>query len=309
MTIIKSSLLGFAIGDALGLPIQFIPREKLNKRITDMQGYGTFNMPKGTWSDDTSLTLATLDSICDKKCIDYEDIMQKFVLWLKNGKYTPNEKSFDIGETCLSSISNYIYKGKEPVYCGSISINSNGNGSLMRMLPLALYCYYLNISNNEILELTCSLSSLTHQHEISKLGCFIYVQFVIELIKSKNKYKAYKYIQNLDYSCFSENSLFAYHRILENNIYEFDINEIKSSGYVVDTLEASLWCLINNNNYEESVITAINLGDDADTIGAITGSMAGILYGYDEIPERFLNELQKKDYLINYAQKFEEIMS
>ena len=99
MTIIKSSLLGFAIGDALGLPIQFIPREKLNKRITEMQGYGTFNMPKGTWSDDTSLTLATLDSICDKKCIDYEDIMQKFVLWLKNGKYTPNEKRFDIGET------------------------------------------------------------------------------------------------------------------------------------------------------------------------------------------------------------------
>lgn len=308
MSIIKSSLLGFAVGDALGLPIQFIPRENFPAKITGMIGFGTYNMPAGTWSDDTSLTLATIDSICTKNKIDYEDIMQKFVSWLNDNNYTPFGKSFDIGDTCLSSISNYIYKGKDPLQCGDNSINSNGNGSLMRMLPLALYCYYCNCSNNKIIEFAKNLSSLTHRHEISQLGCYIYVQFVVELIKTKNKNKSYKYIQNLDYSCFLENSLFAYHRILENNIYEFDINEIKSSGYVVDTLEASLWCLINNNSYEDSVITAINLGDDTDTIGAITGSMAGILYGYDEIPERFLNELQKKDDLINYAQIFEKTL-
>ena len=178
----------------------------------------------------------------------------------------------------------------------------------MRILPVAYYCYHKKLNYHEIYKLVKGVSSLTHGHEISILGCYIYVNFVVELLDTGNKFLAYSKTKNIDYSLFSQEALKMYSRILQSDISKLEINDIKSSGYVVDTLEASLWSLLKTENYKDAVITAVNLGNDTDTIGAITGSLAGILYGYDNIPNEWLNKLARKDYLEKLCNDFETIL-
>ena len=179
----------------------------------------------------------------------------------------------------------------------------------MRILPVALYCYYKDSTKEEIYELTKNISSLTHGHEIAVLGCYIYVLFVINLLEGKNMYESYDLIKKEDYSRFSKESIDVYNRVLIKDIFDLSENDIKSSGYVVDSLEASLWCLLNTDNYKDALLTAVNLGGDTDTIAAITGSMAGIIYGRDSIPQEWLEKMLKVDYLIELSEKFESAIS
>lgn len=305
MSKIVDSIIGHAVGDAMGVPIEFTKREKLqDKKVTKMLGYGTYDVCKGSWSDDTSMEIALIDSLINKNGFDYKDIMNNFLCWMTQDKYTANGEVFDVGITCMNAILNYR-SGIEPLKCGLNGEKNNGNGSLMRILPVALYSYYKKLSENDIITLTNNVSSLTHSHEISKLGCYIYVRYVMFLLDGLSKEEAYKKIQELNYDSYDEYAISKYNRILDNNIKEFEINDISSKGYIVDSLESSLWALLNNNNYENTIIEAINLGNDTDTIGAITGSMAGILYGMSSIPKDWLDDLLRKDYLIDISKKFE----
>ena len=307
MSKVRDGVIGHAIGDAMGVPLEFCIREKLLEHpVTNMRGYGSHPVPEGTWSDDTSMEIATMDSIINKKKLDYRDIMMNFYYWLKEAKYTPHGEVFDAGRTCIQSIINFS-KGYDLDNCGQKDISSNGNGSLMRILPIAYYCYYKKLKEDEIYEVVKKTSSLTHAHEISVLGCYIYINYVIFLLNSKDKFSAYNMVKLVDYSKFSKESLDVYSRILKDDIKRFNITEIKSSGYVVDTLEAAMWVLLNAKDYRETIIGAINLGQDTDTIGAIAGSMAGIVYGYDSIPEKWVEKLVKKDYLEDLCDKFENV--
>lgn len=180
----------------------------------------------------------------------------------------------------------------------------------MRILPVALYSYYRKLDVNEIIKLTNELSSLTHKHDISKLGCYIYVRYIMFLLDGKNKNEAYELIKTLDYSTYDEYAISKYERILKNDIASYTIDNILSTGYVVDTLECALWILLNANSYKETIIATTNIGNDTDTIGAIAGSMAGIIYGYDSIPTSWIDKLMRKDYLIGLASDFEkEVMN
>lgn len=300
------SIIGHAIGDAMGVPTEFCDREKLLMNpVTEMKGYGSHSVPAGSWSDDTSMEIATIDSFIEKGCFDYYDIMNKWLNWINYAEYTANNEVFDVGHTCLKAIHNFSY-GINPLECATNNINLNGNGSLMRILPVALYSYSKKIKEEEIISLTNDISSLTHSHNISKLGCYIYVRFVIYLLEGLSKEEAYKNIQSLDYSSYGEETINCYNRILKSNIKNLSLEDIKSTGYVVDTLEASLWIIMNSNNYKDAIITSTNIGNDTDTIGAITGSIAGIIYGIDSIPKTWLDKLLRKDYLIDLATKFQE---
>ena len=181
---ILSGIMGLCIGDAVGVPVEFKSREFMNKKpVKDMIGYGTYNLPAGTWSDDSSLTLCLVDSLSNT--LNYNDIMDKFVLWFKNAEYTPYGKVFDVGNTTRYSIMNYI-NGVFPLECGGKNEQDNGNGSLMRILPIAFYLDSLR--NNErknieqIMQIIHNVSSLTHGHSISKIACGIYTLIAIELI-------------------------------------------------------------------------------------------------------------------------------
>lgn len=261
---LKSAIYGFAIGDALGVPYEF--RQRNTYVCNGMIGYGTWEQPKGTWSDDTSMTLATCESIKAKNKIDLNDIFNNFKLWVYKGMFTAHNELFDIGNTTREA----ILKGS-----GIDDINSNGNGSLMRILPLAfIECTDEDIEN---------VSALTHAHEISKEACVIYVHIARELIKGRNIKDILKEVKCSD----------IYARV--PYIYDLDENDIKSSGYVVDTLEASLWCVATTTSYNGCVLKAVNLGGDTDTVTAIAGGLAGIIYGYDNIPKEWVDNLANKE--------------
>lgn len=305
MSYFTNSIIGHAIGDAMGFPTEFCIRERLMENpVTEMISCPVHGQPAGSWTDDTSMEVCTIESFIEKNGFNYNDIMEKWTEWLNDGKYTANGVSFDVGRTCLKAIKNYT-KGVHPLNCGSTSEKYNGNGSLMRILPVALYSFKKKLSENEIIKLTNELSSLTHAHDTSKLGCYIYVRFIISLLNGNSKEEAYKEIQSLNYSMYESNSIEKYSRIIKSNIKDYKLNDIKSSGYVVDTLECALWIVMNASNYKETIIVSTNIGNDTDTIGAIAGSMAGIIYGIEDIPKSWLNTLLRKDYLFDLSNRFE----
>ncbi len=303
---IKSGIIGHAIGDAIGVPIEFSPRYRLEENpVKEMIGYGFHNVEEGTFSDDTSMEIAMISSYIEKGKIDYDDIMNKWILWIEKGEYTATGKFFDIGRTTMEAIDNYK-AGEKALTSGIDNYYANGNGSLMRILPVAYIAYYKNYKKDKIYQIVKEVSSLTHRHEISIMGCYIYVLFIINLLEEKNIIESYQLIQKEDYSMFSKDTIDCYQRILKEDISTYKISDIRSSGYVVDSLEASLFCILNTTNYKDAIIKAINLGEDTDTIGAITGSIAGIYYGYDAIPKEWLLTLKRREYLEELAIEFEK---
>ena len=301
---VRAGIIGHAIGDALGVPVEFTSRGHLACRpVRDMEGYGTHNMPAGTWSDDTSMEIALLQSLIDEGRFDYKGIMDNFCRWWEEDKFTATGRAFDIGDTCAGAIRNYRM-GMSPLECGEKGERSNGNGSLMRILPVAYVCHKNSIVGNDRYELVRNISSLTHAHEIRVLGCLFYINFICCLLDGDNLAIAYRKAQQEDYSMFSGFVREAYCRILNDNIANYNEEDISSSGYVLSSLEASLWCLMTTESYQEAVLKAVNLGSDTDTVGAITGSMAGIYYGYDTIPHEWVKKLKRSDYLLSLCDQF-----
>lgn len=312
---IKGALFGFFVGDALGVPVEFVDRETLRKnKIKDMEEYGTHNQPKGTWSDDSSMILATMDSIINEKKINYFDIMNKFNEWYIKGKYTPFENVFDIGNATAAALSKYK-KDNSEYKCGSTEIHSNGNGSLMRILPISLYLHY---TEDPMFDVISNISSMTHAHIYSIFSCVIYSVFINEYLKNKNIQNAYTNMQSIikDILNNKENENIgnlddlknAFSRLIHNDISKYSEAEIKSSGYVIDTLEACFWCLFTTNNYSDAVLKAVNLGDDTDTVAALTGGLAGLVYGYNNIPSKWINTLQKENILISMVDDFYQLL-
>ena len=303
---VRSGVIGHAIGDALGVPVEFSYRGTLKKHpVKDMTGYGVHDVPAGTWSDDTSMEIALMQSLIDKGRFDYDDIMKNFVRWT-HGEFTATGKMFDIGGTCSQAISNYRY-GDAPLDCGIKTGHCNGNGSLMRILPVALICYHNHIDKDQDrYALVRDVSSLTHAHEISVLGCYIYVNYICHLLDGDSLTEAYDKMQRHNYLMFSDQARAEYDRVLNGDIYICDEYEIESGGYVRDSLEAALWCLLNNKTYHETVLAAVNLGDDTDTVAAIAGSMAGLYYGYNGMPIKWIFGLGRYEYLLDLCDKFAE---
>jgi ADP-ribosyl-[dinitrogen reductase] hydrolase len=294
---VKAGIMGVCIGDALGVPVEFKKREDLKKNpVTKMLEYMSWKQPKGTWSDDSSLTPCLAEELA--RGYDLEKIGQSFVKWVKYGHWTAHGRLFDIGGTTRHSIARLI-KGESARFSGNIFEEDNGNGSLMRILPLAFYLE--NEDDIQKVYLTVKeVSSITHGHFRSVFSCFMYVAFAIQLIKGKNKKEAYSYMQKvcLEYSLnqgFNPKEIELFHRVLKNDISNYSEDEIQSSGYVLHSLEASLWCFLNSESYSEAVLKAVNLGEDTDTTGAITGGIAGIYYGFDNIPQEWIAELVRKD--------------
>ena len=304
----KNGIIGFAIGDAMGVPNEFCLREKLIENpITEMIGYGSHDVPKGSWSDDTSMTLATMDSIIEMKQIDTEDIATKFLEWLKEAKYTPTNNVFDIGGTTFKSLARFEAHLRPASECGGDREMDNGNGSLMRMLPIAYYAYYKNLPEEKIYNLVKKISGITHKHEVSVMGCFIYVLLANELMNKKSKEEAYEKIKLVDYTkYFSEETIEKYSRILNMHIATLELDKISSRGYVVHTLEATIWVLFNTYTFNSAIIGAINLGNDTDTIGACVGGLAGIVYTLKDVNPRWEKDLIKYDYIKDMCLKFDE---
>lgn len=307
----KDILLGTAIGDALGLPIQFLEREVVAKNpITTMEGLDQFNVPAGTWSDNTSLSFCLAESLCNG--YDLNDIINKFTKWMYEDYWTPANETFDINYINYFTIVNLRNNGS-PHIAGIDNKRGNSDGSLMRILPLVPYI--LNMEEEKKFRIIKEISSLAYRRPRSILACIALCEFAIQYINSQSIEKAYQAMQQtilqlLKKEMFIEEDI-PFKRLVGLSYEEFkniELKDIRSTGYVIDTLEASLWCVFNTTNYKDAVLKAVNLGDDTDTVGAITGGLAGIIYGYDTIPSEWLEVLAKKDDIIELADKLDSIM-
>jgi len=303
---IFGGIIGLCVADALGVPVEFQSRQALaHNPVTDMRGYGTYNQPPGTWSDDTSLTLCLLDSLTGG--LDYADVMHKFIAWYDMGEYTPHGERFDIGRTTAEALLRFT-KGTEPLMCGGQSENNAGNGSLMRILPLAFYLHSLYgddfTDSNEAFDIIHNVSSLTHAHKRCLIACGIYISIAGKLLAGNDIERAvHSGLQSAKEYYESRNEyreeLAHFERIFSNDFKNLPQESIKSSGYVVDTLEAAIWCILNTGSYQSCVLKAVNLGEDTDTVAAIAGGLAGMGYGISLgcIPEEWMSQITRLDYI------------
>ena len=305
---VKGAIFGLAVADALGVPVEFESREKLRENPVDkMLGFGSHDVPKGTWSDDTSMTLCTLHSIAKKGKIDLEDNILEFSKWAEDGYMTPHGEMFDIGRTTLTSLRNY-WNCKNVYNCGGKSEYDNGNGSLMRIIPVSLFNYLKNLSQKESIQNIHEVSALTHAHERSLIACGIYDFIVQELIKGSEKSSVKIALKKAEKYYADYQEIKHYKKLFDEKFKYTDINLIKSSGYVVDTLEAAIWCLLNTDCYKDCVLKAVNLGEDTDTVAAVAGGLAGILYGYDNIPKEWTDTLVKNDMISKLCDEFIKVI-
>jgi ADP-ribosylglycohydrolase len=305
---IKDVLLGVAVGDALGVPVEFKTRKSLqDDPVTGMRGYGSHHQPPGTWSDDSALTFCLAEMLCGEYNLD--NLAQRFVNWEHHAYWTPHGSVFDEGIATSAAIHR-LARGVPPVQAGGNDEGSNGNGSLMRILPLLFLVKKHDIDKR--FQITKDVSSLTHRHIRSVIACFIYLEIALELLSGKEKMEAYqnacatvRNFLNETATCTAEERSY-FLRILSGAIFELKEANIHSGGYVVHTLEASLWCFLNTGNYVEAVLKAVNLGEDSDTTGAVTGGLAGLFYGWQTIPEEWFAVLARRTEIEDLGRRLEK---
>ena len=273
---LKSIIYGTAIGDAVGVPYEFKSRTTMkDEPCIDMVGFGTYEQPAGSWSDDTSLTLCLLDATDYKHLnIDFEKTKKNFVNWCFSDKFTANNVRFDIGNTTFQAIRK-MKNGVNVFSCGSKENTHNGNGTLMRISPLIPLL--INMENIESrFHLVELVSCMTHGHVLSIVGCHIYTEIMINLWNGMEKQEAvsnavqklvvfYENKNEVPYDISYKQAFYQYERIFKDNFSSLKEREILSYGFVLVTLEASLWCFLNGKNYKDVVLMSVNLGNDTDT--------------------------------------------
>jgi len=318
-----SGILGLAVADALGVPVEFMEREALDKNpVVDMRSYGTYNKPAGVWSDDTSMTLCLMDSL--SRGLNYDDIMSNFLTWYKDGSFTADGETFDVGITTCQALTRFE-NGTPALECGGCEEYDNGNGSLMRILPLLVYLrsvygedFLENGRIEEAFTVIHNISSLTHAHKRSQVACGIYIAIAsmildgygLEKAVQQGISKAFTFYRRLDRGpgSFTE-ELSHFSRLESDSFKNIPVEEIRSDGYVVSSLEASLWCLLNTKSYRECVLRAVNLGDDTDSVAAIAGGLAGLEYGHEEIPQVWLETIARREYLEDSCRRFSDALT
>ena len=283
----RGALLGLAVGDALGTTLEFSRRDSL-PRQTEITGGGPFNLAPGVWTDDTSMALALADSLVAHRGLVVADLMNRFQNWRLYGEYSPTGRCFDIGNATASALHRYEQTG-DPI-AGSTSEQEAGNGSLMRLAPVAIFA---QADADRCGQLAAEQSRTTHGAPQAVDACVFFAGLLRRAIGGEPKASL---LQSRPI-----NGHPAVRAVAEGGWRSKGRDAIHSSGYVVHTMGAALWAVDRTASFEEAVVLAVNLGDDADTVGAVTGQLAGALYGLSGIPGRWLDRLAWRERLSKAA--------
>jgi len=269
----RGMLVGLAVGDALGAPLEFTEAREPDNYLTEMVGGGAHSTAIGEWTDDTSMAMAIADSYQNTSEFQPDRIQRSFNAWLRDGAFTWRGKCFDIGHTTLSALNTAKKQGYYNPYAGSMNQYGKGNGALMRMAPVII---------------------ANHQHRDK---CITEAIQQTLLTHGSNTC--------VDYSVAFASDLFA---CGESNDYQalqlakdIERNKVMSGGYVKETYECAWWAVEHSTNFEDALVLAVNRGHDADTVGAVTGQLAGVKYGYNAIPKRWLEVLKMHDNILEAA--------
>ncbi len=292
---LRAALLGLAVGDALGVPVEFQSRaaRRLDPVVT-MRAYGTHHQPAGTWSDDASLTFCLAQALADSFTVGRT--AEYCRRWYCENLWTPHGSVFDIGITTREAL-NRLQADDDLILAGGTDEYSNGNGALMRILPLAFYQVEAPLKAR--FQLLRDVSAITHGHIRSAVACWLYLEVARHLRAGLPPAEAYAQMRQQAPAQLYELNIPAheadkFERILSGRLPDVAATAIESGGYVLHTLEAALWCLLRHETYAETVLAAVNLGDDTDTTGAVTGGLAGLYYGEAAIPPEWLAVLARR---------------
>ena len=293
--------MGLAVGDAVGTTLEFRTPGSFEP-ITDMIGKGPFNLKKGEWTDDTSMALCLAQSLIDKNGFDPNNQMEAYVRWWRQGYMSHTGDCFDIGITVQDALSRYE-DSHEP-FSGSDDPLSAGNGSIMRLAPVPLF-----VSKYPDLAIKYSAeSSLTTHGAIEAVDACRYMgSLIVGAVSDVSK----KELLSEGYSAVGDNwrtqpLTSAINEIAQGSFKNLNPPEIKGTGYVVKSLEAALWAFYNSNDFREGCLLAVNLGDDADTTGAVYGQIAGAFYGCQGIPEDWRASLAMLSEILNITDQLYE---
>lgn len=265
-------LLGLAVGDALGTTLEFGPRRPLSNLHTEMTGGGVFRLKPGEWTDDTAMAVALASSLIEQRAFHPIPVLREWSEWYRRGKHSCTGTCFDIGNATRTALEAFLRNPDAPP---KISASSLGNGTLMRLAPAVLFAR----DDNEAASLAYEQSILTHGPEAAESTA----SFARLLFNTA--------MSGLDPAALPE------------GIAQRPRGQVSSSGFYKDTLDAALWAVAVTSSFEDAVVQAVNLGDDADTVGAIAGQLAGAVYGLRGIPERWLAPLAWRDQLLAMAEK------
>jgi len=306
---ILGGLWGSLVGDALGVPVEFMDRAEVQSDpVTEMRGFGTHKQPAGTWSDDSSLLLCSTESLIHHE-FDTDDMGKRFVRWYQEEIWTPHGKVFDVGVSTSQALTR-IANGMRAEVAGGDDQFSNGNGSLMRILPVSLR--FANLPIKQAMDRVHRASALTHRHPRSQMACGFFSLVVRELLNANSASKAYSAgllafceFYESDPWWSAEWDYFPF--LLAGDLAQRPESEIDSGGYVLNTLPASLWCLLTTQNFRDCVLKAVNLGGDTDTTGCVAGGLAGVTYGMNSIPPDWIGQLARKGEVNRLFQEFADL--
>ncbi|GIW88129.1 MAG: ADP-ribosylglycohydrolase [Isosphaeraceae bacterium] len=282
-------LLGLAVGDAVGTTVEFRPRGSF-KPLADMIGGGPFNLRPGQWTDDTSMALCLASSLVERHGFDARDQMERYCKWADTGYLSSTGRCFDIGNTVASALRRFRQTG-DP-YAGSNAPHSAGNGSIMRLAPIPMF-FFPDIDAAE--RFAAESSRTTHGAAECIDACRLLARIICRALSGKPK----------DEVALEDSKTFVGSEkivaIARGAYREKSREEIRGSGYVVDSLEAAMWCFIHADSFAEAILMAANLGDDADTTAAVCGQVAGAYYGAQQIPAAWLERLALRSEITGLA--------
>lgn len=289
----RGCLLGLATGDAVGTTVEFQHRGSFPP-VTDLVGGGPFNLKPGQWTDDTSMALCLATSLVEVGGFDPIDQMNRYCNWLENGYLSSTGKCFDIGNTVGQAL--YQYKISGNPFSGSTNPRSAGNGCLMRLAPIPMFYFP---DRDRILEFSGESSRTTHGAPECIDASRLLGDILFRALSGANKTEI---LLGSDLEIIASPSIQA---IARGKYQSKRVDEIRGTGYVVESLEAALWCFWTTETYAQAVLAAANLGDDADTTAAICGQVAGAYYGESGIPMEWLSKLAMRDQIAELADRLQ----
>lgn len=294
----RGALLGLACGDALGTTLEFKSPGTF-KPIDDIIGGGPFGLKPGQWTDDTSMALCLAESLIECQEFNPKDQLQRYVQWWREGHLSSTGHCFDIGNATATALSRFQKTGDE--YCGSTDPNTAGNGSIMRLAPVPMFFL---ADNDKVKHYSALSSRTTHAAQTCVDACTYFSLLIAGALYGVSKEELFMKDYNpliCELWGLKRHLCDEISSIVKGSFTEKEPPEIKGSGYVVDSLEAALWAFHKTDNFRDGALLAVNLGDDADTTGAVYGQLAGAFYGASNIPSEWLEKLALRDVIEGIA--------